>query len=101
MKIYVSNLAFGVADADLESLFAEHGAVTSAKVIMDRETGRSRGFGFVEMANDDEGNTAIRNLNNQSIENRNISVSIAKDKSQLGGGGSFGSGGNSSYKKRW
>lgn len=99
MKIYVSNLGFGVTDADLSTFFTEYGEVVSAKVIMDRETGRSRGFAFVEMSDEEAGKTAIRGLNNKDIDGRTISVSVAKDKSQLGTS-SFG-GGNSSFKKKW
>ena len=98
MKIYVSNLGFSVTDADLSNLFATYGQVVSAKVIMDRETGRSRGFAFVEMGNAEEGNAAIKGLNNTDVQERTISVSVAKDKSQLGGGGGgFRSGGSGGY----
>jgi RNA recognition motif-containing protein len=97
MKIYVSNLGFSVTDADLSTLFAEYGNVVSAKVIMDRETGRSRGFAFVEMSSDEDGKKAIQGLNNKDIQERTISVSVAKDKSQLGGGGGFRSGGSGGF----
>ena len=80
MNIYVSNLSFNTADAELNSLFATFGQVASAKVITDRETGRSRGFGFVEMPSDEEGNEAILGLNNKEVEGRAMSVSVAKDK---------------------
>ena len=95
MRIYVSNLGFSVTDADLSTLFGEFGQVVSAKVIMDRETGRSRGFAFVEMSNEEDGKKAIQSLNNKDVQERTISVSVAKDKSQLGGGGGFRSGGSS------
>ncbi|MBP6794020.1 MAG: RNA-binding protein [Saprospiraceae bacterium] len=103
MKIYVSNLGFDVNDSALNDLFTAHGAVVSAKVILDRETGRSRGFGFVEMSDEESGKNAIRLLNNQDINGRPISVSIAKDKSQLGSSTSFNRGGNTGggFKKRW
>jgi RNA recognition motif-containing protein len=78
--MYVSNLSFHTTDEDLKNLFAKFGAVTSAKVISDRETGRSRGFGFVEMTSTDEGNKAITGLNGKEIEGRSMSVSIAKEK---------------------
>ena len=98
MNIYVSKLSFNVQDEDLRSYFAEYGEVSSAKVIMDRETGRSRGFAFVEMGNAEEGNAAIKGLNNTDVQERTISVSVAKDKSQLGGGGGgFRSGGSGGY----
>ena len=80
MNIYVSNLGFHVGDQDLKDLFAAYGEVTSAKVITDRETNRSRGFGFVEMPNESEGQEAIKKLNGASVEGRPISVNVAKPK---------------------
>ncbi len=80
MNIYVSNLSFHTTDEDLNTLFSKFGAVSSAKVISDRETGRSRGFGFVEMSSDEEGKKAIAGLNSKEIEGRAMSVSVAKDK---------------------
>jgi RNA recognition motif-containing protein len=80
MNIYVSNLSFNTADNDLRKLFEGFGKVDSAKVITDRETGRSRGFGFVEMSSDEEANEAIRNLNNKDIGGRALSVSVAREK---------------------
>ncbi|MBC7936607.1 MAG: RNA-binding protein [Rhizobacter sp.] len=87
MNLYVSNLSFNTLDAELNDLFAEFGAVTSAKVIMDRDTGRSRGFGFVEMSSAEEGNAAIKALDNKMLEGRNMSVSVAKEKTERTGGG--------------
>jgi len=81
MKIFASNLSFHTADADLQTLFEQFGAVSSAKVITDRETGRSRGFGFVEMGADAEAKEAIKGLNNKEVEGRAMSVSVAKEKS--------------------
>ena len=78
--MYVSNLSFHTADDELKTLFEQFGAVSSAKVITDRETGRSRGFGFVEMASDDEAKEAIKGLNGKDIEGRAMSVSVAKEK---------------------
>ncbi len=78
MNLYVGNLPFSTNSDDLEQLFAEHGAVSSAQVIMDRETGRSRGFGFVEMDNDDEGRAAIEALDGQDVGGRNMKVNEAK-----------------------
>ena len=96
MNIYVSNLSFNTNDADLNELFAKFGEVTSAKVIMDRETGRSRGFGFVEMASDEEGKDAMLGLNNKEVEGRAMSVSVAKEREQRSsGGGSRGGYSNS------
>jgi len=80
MNIYVSNLGFQLGDEDLRALFAAHGEVSSAKVIMDRETNRSRGFGFVEMPNDAEGQEAIKKLNGAPVAGKSISVNIARPK---------------------
>ncbi len=80
MNMYVSNLSFHTTDEDLKTLFSQFGAVDSAKVITDRETGRSRGFGFVEMSSDAEAKLAITGLNNKEIEGRAMSVSVAKEK---------------------
>lgn len=80
MNMYVSNLSYNTNDEVLNELFSKYGAVSSAKVIADRTTGQSRGFGFVEMDSDDEANEAIKNLNNKEIEGRAMSVSVARDK---------------------
>lgn len=80
MNIYVSNLSFSVNDEDLKEFFAPYGEVTSAKVITDRETGRSRGFGFVEMSDETASQKAIAELDGTTVENRSISVSVAKPK---------------------
>ena len=80
MNMYVSNLSFHTGDDDLKKLFEQFGAVSSAKVINDRETGRSRGFGFVEMGSDEEAKEAIKGLNNKEVEGRAMSVSVAKEK---------------------
>lgn len=79
-NIYVGNLAFSTNSADLEALFAEHGEVTKAQVITDRDTGRSRGFGFVEMASSDEANDAIRALNGRNVDGRDLKVNQAKQR---------------------
>ncbi len=97
MNIYVSNLSFNTSDAELSELFSSFGEVSSAKVITDRETGRSRGFGFVEMPSEDEGKDAMLGLNNKEVEGRAMSVSVAKEReerSSNGGGGSRGGYGN-------
>lgn len=77
-NIYVGNLSYGTSESDLEELFGAHGAVTSAAVIKDRETGRSRGFGFVEMANDDEAETAISAINGSDVDGRQLKVNVAR-----------------------
>jgi RNA recognition motif-containing protein len=80
MNMYVSNLSFHTAEDDLRQLFEKYGAVSSAKIITDRETGKSRGFGFVEMASDEQANKAMKELNNKEIEGRTLSVSLAREK---------------------
>ena len=78
MNIYISNLSYDVNDSDLRELFEEYGEVSSAKVIMDRETGRSRGFGFVEMSDDTQGQKAIDELNQAEYDGKVINVNVAK-----------------------
>ncbi len=80
MNMYVSNLSFHTAEDDLRKLFEEFGSVSSAKVITDRETGRSRGFGFVEMDADAEANAAMKALNGKDIDGRSLSVTVAREK---------------------
>lgn len=80
-NIYVGNLAFSTNSADLEALFAEHGEVSRAQVITDRDTGRSRGFGFVEMPSADEANDAMRALNGRNVDGRDLKVNQAKERS--------------------
>ena len=86
MNLYVSNLAFQTSDEDLRKLFSAYGKVTSAKVITDRDTGRSRGFGFVEMESEKDGQDAIKNLNMKEVDGRAMSVSIAREKPDRGFG---------------
>jgi cold-inducible RNA-binding protein len=94
MKMYVGNLAWSVTTADLESLFGQYGAVRSAEVIMDRETGRSRGFGFVEMESQDAAQQAMQALNGNDFQGRNLTVNEARERSpRPGGGGGGGRGG--------
>lgn len=81
-NLYVGNLTFNTTNADLERLFAPHGEVTKAQVITDRETGRSRGFGFVEMASADQAKAAIESLNGQSVDGRSLTVNLAKERSR-------------------
>jgi len=80
MNIYVSNLGFHVGNEDLKGFFAAHGEVTSAKVVFDRETDKSRGFGFVEMPNDTEAEAAIQKLNGSVIQGRAMNVNVARPK---------------------
>ena len=80
-NLYVGNLPFSTTSAELEELFAAHGSVTSAQVITDRETGRSRGFGFVEMESDDAAQQAIAELNDSEVSGRRIRVNVARERS--------------------
>ncbi len=92
-NLYVGNLSYDVTDASLEQLFGEHGTVDSAKVIMDRDTGRRKGFGFVEMGSDDEAQSAISALDGQECGGRNSKMNEAKPRENSGGGGGGGFGG--------
>lgn len=80
MNMYVSNLGFHVSESDLKKLFEAYGTVTSAKVITDRETGKSRGFGFVEMESSNDANQAMSKLNGKELEGRTISVTVARER---------------------
>ena len=93
-KLYVGNLAYGVRDDELQQAFAPFGTVTSAKVMMDRDTGRSKGFGFVEMGSDAEAQAAINGMNGQALEGRAIVVNEARPREERPGG--FGGGGGRS-----
>lgn len=93
MKIYVGNLPFSVNDQGLREAFEPHGQVSSAQIVMDRETGRPRGFGFVEMSNDDEARKAIEALHGQQLGGRTLVVNEARPKEAGGGGGRGGWGG--------
>ena len=96
-KLYVGNLPYSVDSSELEQMFTPYGAVSSAQIITDRETGRSKGFGFVEMANDNEAQAAIEALNGQDNGGRPLTVNEAKPREDRGGGGGgrggFGGGG--------
>jgi RNA recognition motif-containing protein len=99
-KLYVGNLAYSVRDDSLQQAFAEFGTVTSAKVMMDRDTGRSKGFGFVEMGSDAEAQAAINGMNGQPLEGRAVVVNEARPREERpggfggrGGGGGYGGGG--------
>lgn len=101
-KLYVGNLPYSVDDATLQSRFGEFGTVTSAKVIMDRDSGRSKGFGFVEMENDDEANRAIEELNGTDLGGRALNVSEARPQAPREGGfrGGRGGGGRGGFGGR-
>ncbi len=101
-KLYVGNLAYSIRDEDLQQAFAQYGTVTSAKVMMDRDTGRSKGFGFVEMASDAEAQAGINGMNGQALEGRAIVVNEARPREERpgsfgGGGGTRSGGGGGGY----
>ncbi len=93
MNIYVGNLPFRTASEDLAALFRPHGEVTSAQVVSDRDTGRSRGFGFVEMADDEAARQAIEKVNGTDIDGRQVVVNEARPRTERSGGGNRGGGG--------
>jgi RNA recognition motif-containing protein len=93
MKLFVAGLPFDLDDQELQDMFTPYGAVTSAKVILDRDTRKSRGFGFVEFSSEAEAREAIKALDGASLEGRNMTVKVAEDKPRQGGGGSGGRGG--------
>src|ERR687898_762939 len=99
MKLYVGNLSFQTSSEDLQELFAKAGTVESATVVEDRETGRSRGFGFVEMATNEEGQAAIQQFNGKEFNGRNLTVNEARPREDRGGGygGGGGRGGGGGY----
>lgn len=94
-KLYIGNLSYSTSDASLSEVFAQAGQVTSARVIMDRDSGRSKGFGFVEMSTDEEAANALKMFDGQVVDGRPIRVSEAKDQApgERRGGGGFGGGG--------
>jgi RNA recognition motif-containing protein len=97
-RLYVGNLPYSATDDSLRTLFEAHGSVTSAQVIVDRDTGRSKGFGFVEMGNDQEAQAAIAALNGQQVDGRALTVNEARPKTEGGGGrGGYGGGGGRRY----
>ena len=106
MNIYVGNLSWGLKDQDLANLFAPFGEVSSAKIVTDKFTQRSKGFGFVEMASDEEAQAAIAQLNGTEVEGRSLVVNESRPKQEGGGGGgggykkrNFGGGGGGGYNK--
>jgi RNA recognition motif-containing protein len=92
-KLYVGNLSYGVSDSALEQLFSQFGTVQSAQVIQDRATGRSKGFGFVEMDNDAQAQAAIEGLHERELDGRRLTVNEARPREERGGGGGGGYGG--------
>ena len=101
MNIYVSNLSFNVQDEDLRGFFTPYGEVTSAKIINDKETGRSRGFGFVEMSDNEAAKKAIAELDQSSVEGRAIKVMEARPKEDKPRSGGFRNNGGGGYNKSW
>src|SRR5215813_7436404 len=108
-KLYVGNLAYSIDDGSLQQIFGAHGTVQSAQVIMDRDTGRSKGFGFVEMGSDQEAQAAIAALNGKEHEGRSLTVNEARPKTEGGGRGGGGGGGRhlrfwrrpGRWRRRW
>ena len=98
-KLYVGNLAYGVSSSDLQTLFEAHGTVQSAQVIMDRDTGRSKGFGFIEMGSDQEASAAIAALADKEVDGRRLTVNEARPRAESTGGG-YGGGSRSSGGSR-
>ncbi len=96
-KLYVGNLSFHLTSDDLQEHFAQAGTVESAKVIEDRETGRSRGFGFVEMSSAEEAQAAIEQFNGEDLDGRSLVVNEARPRDERGGGGNRGGGGRGGY----
>ncbi len=99
IKLYVGNLPYSVTDASLQSNFAEFGSVSSAKVMMDRETGRSKGFGFVEMASSEAAQAAISGLHGMSVDGRSIVVNMARPREVSAGPGGYSAAGYSAGKR--
>ena len=92
-KLYVGNLSYNVSSSDLEQLFSQYGTVQSAQVIQDRDTGRSKGFGFVEMSDDNAARTAINELHEKDHDGRALTVNEARPREERSGGGGRGGGG--------
>jgi RNA recognition motif-containing protein len=104
MRIYVGNLSFNTSESDLQELFSQAGTVDSCRIITDRDTGRSRGFGFVEMHSKDEGQAAISRFSGHEVGGRALTVNEAKPQESRrdgGGGGGGGRGGRGGYNSRW
>ena len=90
MRLYVGNLSYNVTNSSVEELFAQYGSVKSAQVIQDRDTQRSKGFGFVEMSDDNAAREAIKNLNEKEHDGRNLTVNEARPREERSGGGGYG-----------
>ena len=101
MNIYVGNLPFNMGEDDLKEIFEEYGEISSVKIVSDKFTGRSKGFGFVEMENDDEANNAIKELNNAEVSGRNIKVNESKPRSNDNRGGGDRRGGGFQRRERY
>ncbi len=99
MNIFVAKLNFDTQESELQDAFEEYGSVDSVKIIMDKFTGKSKGFGFVEMGSDEEGMAAINGLNDQELDGRTIVVKKAEPRENRGGGGGYGGGGGGGYNR--
>ena len=101
-NIFVGNLSFGATEDAVRSMFEAYGTVDRVSVVTDRETGRARGFGFVEMSSDDEAERAIAALNGRELDGRALNINEARPKEDRGGGGGYrGNGGGQRQNKRW
>lgn len=96
-KLYVGNLSFNTSNEDLQELFGQAGTVESVNIVEDRDTGRSRGFGFVEMSSKEEGAAAIEQLNGKEVDGRSLTVNEARPREERSGGGNRGGGGRGGY----
>jgi RNA recognition motif-containing protein len=101
LNIYVGNLSFDTTERDLESAFASYGTVSTARIATDRDTGRARGFGFVEMPNAAEAQSAISAMNGKELQGRTLTVNEARPREERGGGGNRGSYGGGGSRNRW
>lgn len=100
-KVFVGSLSWNTGDQELRDLFSQVGEVTDVKVITDRETGRSRGFGFVTFTNSDDANSAVSKFDGTEVDGRNLKVNIAEDKPRRDGGGGGGGGYGGGQNNRW
>jgi RNA recognition motif-containing protein len=100
-NIFVGNLSFGTTEDSVRSLFEPYGSIDRVNVVTDRDTGQARGFAFVEMSVDAEGNAAINGLNGKDLDGRTLNVNEARPKAERGSGGGYGGNGGGSRQKRW